>query len=270
MAIYFYAESAINDLILSNREYSSFIKVAQYCYVNGDIERAYNYIMKCHKDAIQCKAEHRISQIAGIPPEITNAYETHKDRLNRRLIWAAAGISLAFILLVLAVFQLRKSYLKIRATNQLKNTYLTEFLTMFAEHINALEKYRSNIRNVAKHKDFDILQKELRSDNFIDEEWDYLMDRFDKTFLGIYPNFVSELNDLLQPDKQIGQDLHKGKLTNELRVFALIRLGITEPPRIAKFLRLSASTVYNYRNKLRNSYIGRRGDFDSRLMRIGN
>ena len=68
------------------------------------------------------------------------------------------------------------------------------------------------------------------------------------------------------PDKRIGQNLKEGELSNELRVFALIRLGITEPTRISKYLRLSASTVYNYRNKLRNAAIGRRGDFDSRLL----
>lgn len=83
------------------------------------------------------------------------------------------------------------------------------------------------------------------------------------------PDFVSDLNSLLQPDKRIGQNLKGGELTNELRVFALIRLGITEPPRISKFLRLSASTVYNYRNKLRNAAIGKREDFEGRLKHIG-
>ena len=102
-----------------------------------------------------------------------------------------------------------------------------------------------------------------------EKEKDFLMKKFDKTFLGLFPNFISDLNALLQPDKHIGQDLKKGELTNELRIFALIRLGITKSQRISKFLRLSASTVYNYRTKLNNAAKGKREDFEHRLKHIG-
>ena len=269
-ATYFFIQSAKYDLLQPVKEYSSLIRISQYCYKQGDIKRAYEYIMRCDSDAIRCDAKHRINQIAGILPEIIYAYEKQNRYRSKQLTGAIIFLSLAFILLVAALSQLRRSYLRILETNQVKDAYLGEFLAMFADHINSLEKYRSNLRTVAKQKDFNAIQQELRSDRFIDQEWDYLMKKFDNTFLGLFPHFISDLNALLQPDKRIGQNLKEGELSNELRVFALIRLGITEPTRISKYLRLSASTVYNYRNKLRNAAIGRRGDFDSRLMRIGN
>ena len=87
-------------------------------------------------------------------------------------------------------------------------------------------------------------------------------------FLGLFPDFVEQFNALLEPDKRIGEDLPAGTLSNELRVFALIRLGVTESSAIASFLRKSLSTVYNYRVKARNAAIGDRDTFEARIMQI--
>ena len=158
---------------------------------------------------------------------------------------------------------------KLQESNRIKDTYLGEFLSMFSEHISSLEKYRSSLRVSAKQNDFDILLQELRSDRFIDAEREALYDKFDKTFLELFPDFVAQLNALLREDMQLGEGLSEGKLSNELRVFVLMRLGVTEPARISKFLRLSSTTVYNYRVKLRNAAACPREEFESRLMRIG-
>ena len=225
--------------------------------------------MRCHSDATLCDSKLRINQIAGILPEIINAYESQEQYRSRQLTLAVIGLSLAFILVAIVLLQLRKSYLHIRKANQIKDVYLGEFLSMFAQHINSLEKYRSNIRNISKQKDFDALQKELRSDKFIDGEWKVLMEKFDKTFLGLFPNFITDLNALLNQENQFNITTQKRGLTNELRIFALIRLGVTESARIAQFLRLSLPTVYNYRVKRRNCAICRRKDFEAKIMEIG-
>lgn len=268
-AMCYYAASARYDFYQPVREYQSLIRIAQYCYKHGDIERAYRYIMRCHSDATLCDSKLRINQIAGILPEIINAYESQEQYRSRQLTLAVIGLSLAFILVAIVLLQLRKSYLHIRKANQIKDVYLGEFLSMFAQHINSLEKYRSNIRNISKQKDFDALQKELRSDKFIDGEWKVLMEKFDKTFLGLFPNFITDLNALLNQENQFNITTQKRGLTNELRIFALIRLGVTESARIAQFLRLSLPTVYNYRVKRRNCAIGRRKDFEAKIMKIG-
>jgi len=90
----------------------------------------------------------------------------------------------------------------------------------------------------------------------------------DKTFLHIYPSFVEEFNSLLVDNEKIV--LKKGELLNtELRIFALIRLGIEDSSKIAKLLRYSVNTIYNYRAKVKNKAKGSREDFETLIMKIG-
>ena len=92
---------------------------------------------------------------------------------------------------------------------------------------------------------------------------------FDQAFLKLYPKFVEQFNGLLREDARI--ELKKGKLLNtELRIFALIRLGITQSSDIASMLRYSVNTIYNYRAQINNSAIGDRVDFEERIKEIGN
>ena len=92
---------------------------------------------------------------------------------------------------------------------------------------------------------------------------------FDQAFLKLYPKFVEQFNGLLREDARI--ELKKGKLLNtELRIFALIRLGITQSSDIASMLRYSVNTIYNYRAQIKNSAIGDRDDFEERIKEIGN
>ena len=73
---------------------------------------------------------------------------------------------------------------------------------------------------------------------------------FDNAFLQLYPRFVEEFNELLKPGSRI--ELKKGeRLNTELRIFALIRLGINDSSRIASLLRYSVNTIYNYRARIK-------------------
>ena len=159
--------------------------------------------------------------------------------------------------------------MKLKEANDIKESYLGRYLSMFSNHINSLERYRSSLRGVAKSMDLKEIQNALKSDEFIDAERETLFQEFDRSFLGIFPDFVPQLNALLEEDKRIGQNLPEGKLSNELRIFALIRLGVTESAKIAQFLKKSPSTVYNYRVKLRNAAICPHQEFEQRLMEIG-
>ena len=86
--------------------------------------------------------------------------------------------------------------------------------------------------------------------------------------LNLFPNFVADFNALLSPENAIIPGTGK-LLTPELRIFALIRLGITDSVKIAHFLQYSLSTIYNYRSKMRSKAIGDRNDFEERVGRIG-
>jgi predicted transcriptional regulator len=106
-------------------------------------------------------------------------------------------------------------------------------------------------------------------DDFIDNQRETLYAEFDHAFLGMFPDFVSQLNSMLKEDQRIGKKLQNGHLTNELRIFALIRLGVSESSQIASFLKKSPSTIYNYRVKLRNASIYPHDEFERHVMEIG-
>ncbi len=89
-------------------------------------------------------------------------------------------------------------------------------------------------------------------------------DHFDEAFLHIYPNFIKDFNCLLRPEEQF---IQKDKLNTELRIYALMKLGITDSQKVQEFLRCSSSTVYNYRTKMRNKAINR-DTFEQDVMRL--
>ncbi len=108
----------------------------------------------------------------------------------------------------------------------------------------------------------------LNSSTLHDRELKEFYHNFDATFLKLFPDFVDRFNELIEPDKRLVMP-SSDTLSTEMRVFALMRLGITESERIAIFLRRSTSTIYNYRVKMRNAAIGDRDEFEEKVMKIG-
>jgi DNA-binding NarL/FixJ family response regulator len=112
------------------------------------------------------------------------------------------------------------------------------------------------------------LFKSLKSSQFIKDELNLFHSNFDKTFLQIYPTFVEEFNALFPAHEQ-QVPKHGELLTTELRVYALIRLGINDSTKIADFLRYSITTVYTYRSKLKHKSLYPE-NFEQCIMKIGS
>ena len=114
-----------------------------------------------------------------------------------------------------------------------------------------------------------ISAKRLKSTNLIDEELETLYKHFDSIFLSLYPTFIEDFNALLNENEKVIPKA--GHLLNkELRIYALLRLGLTDNTKMASFLRCSMSTIYNYRTKMRNKSKVDREDFENQVMQIGN
>ena len=279
-----YAISANCDQLAPVKASRSLIRLSRILYERGDVERAYTYIVRAYEDATRSDARTALDEINQSQPGIIASYEKLEQRRQHQLKAFLAVTILILTALGFALLRLYRSHKRIgrmqrqilenverlKESNQIKDTYLGRYLSMFSEHIDALERYRSGLRVTAKSKDLDDILRVLKSDAYIDTERKTLYDEFDATFLGVFPDFVNQLNGLLREEARIGQDLPEGKLSNELRIFALIRLGVTESAQIARFLKKSPSTVYNYRVKLRNAAACDRDEFERRLMEIGN
>lgn len=152
--------------------------------------------------------------------------------------------------------------------NMIKEQYIAQFFSLCSTYINKIEDYRRSLYKIALNNQMDKLFKMLKSTTVIDDEFDELYQHFDSIFLSLYPTFIDDFNALLAKDEQIV--LKSGDLLNkELRIYALLRLGITDSAKIATFLRCSLSTVYNYRTKIRNKAAISREEFEDMVMNIG-
>ena len=148
------------------------------------------------------------------------------------------------------VEQLHQSNALLREREKLKEEYIARFLTLSSRFIDRGEVQRKALYRLYRDRKSEDLARELKSTHFGNENAQLFYENFDNAFLNIFPNFVDEVNQLLQEGGKI--EVKQGKrLTTESRVLALIRIGITDNQSIANILRASLTTVYTYRSKLK-------------------
>lgn len=291
------ARSARYDLMVPKYEYMSLIELAGMLYEDGDIEHAYTYIMRAVDDAVRANAQACKDNIFNIMPIIAGTYDAKMKTANHMMRVVLVIMAAMLLLLVTLAFQLTKDRRRMHAAERLtaeknaqlniingelrryndmlkesdgiKDSYLGIYLNMCSDYIDGLDRYRSDIRKIVKEGDEKDLLNALRSREFMDRQLEEFYSRFDATFLDLFPDFIDQLNELLEEDKQIALSAKDRTLTTELRVLALIRLGVNDSERIAHFLRRSVSTIYNYRVKMRNSAKIDRDKFEKELMKCG-
>jgi len=267
--------SAISDIQGSIKDNASLTNLAEILFEEGDIEKAHKYINFSLEDAKFYNSRLRFFNFALISPEISNAFETQIQNQSNKLKKQLIFIGSLSIILVLALVFIYNQYKKINASERnlktinlklkdlneellLKNTdlkriyeelaevdnikeqYIGTFLNLYSEYIDKLDVYRKMVRKLTiTNKTNDLLEL-TKSKQVIETELKLFYSNFDKSFLHIYPNFIESVNALLKPEEQIIID--EGQILNtELRVLALIRLGITNSAKISKILRYSVN-----------------------------
>lgn len=296
-ATLYFAKSAIFDLMTPVHEYKSLYELASKLYDAGDIKRAYRYISRSINDAITANALINIQSINRSLPIISRSYHTQMLHNRRQLSVLTGILGIMAVLLIGAVIvtlkeqrkarqagkrtseineelkainrKMEEYILLLKESNNIKEIYIGRYIDLCSEYIGRMERYRSMLNRTARTEGFDAVRNALKSSEFIDKELNEFYEQFDATFLQLFPDFIKDLNALLQPDKRIELKTRDGIMTTELRIFALIRLGITDSVKIAEFLRRSVSTVYNYRVKMRNAAFNSREDFEKQIMGIG-
>lgn len=295
--------SAISDIKSSVREYVSLRQLALMLYEEGDLDRAYKFMTIAVDDAAKCNARQRIIELNDTYPMINGIYvetvQKQKETLEKYIIIIAV---LALVLIVM-LFYMRKQMIRIKhnhkelsaayerqnklteelrqsnkklteanyaiaENSELKEVYIGRYMDQCLVYIEKLDAYRKSLNGLVKSGKSDELKHLLKSSSVIDEELKAFYCQFDKTFLSIFPSFVEDFNNLLLPEEAIIPK-KKGSLNTELRIYALIRLGITDSDKIAKFLRYSLTTIYNYRTKVRNKANGDRNALESEIFNIG-
>ena len=279
-----FLRSAMADTRASVKDNASLFSLAQILFQdNIDISRAFRYTQISLQDALDFNSKLRPWQIALSLPEIENAFlasqKRHTSTIRTLLIAIsilAAGLLVILVMVIRLNRKLRASHTQIiqmnsrireysdslaesneklqlaiaqlSEANTAKEEYIGLFLSMCSDYIDKLRKYVPRTEADAEVKAF--------------------YKAFDNAFLQLYPNFVSEFNALLRPEARI--ELKKDELLNtELRIFALIRLGITQSSHIASLLRYSVNTIYNYRAQIKNAALSSRDDFEEIVKTLG-
>lgn len=264
--------SAIADVRDGITDNASCWMLADYIYQNGNgnIARAYRYIQYALDNASIFNARLRYVQINRLSKIINQAREEEQQAEAHRLYLLLGCLSAllltAIVLSIIAFRQNRRLQLlnrqmvqtnqSLEQANRIKEHYISLYLETYAKCLHRMAKNAPKTRGCTP-------------DAFLDQEMPLFYQQFDSAFLTIFPNFVDEFNRLLRPENQIIPD-KKGTLNTELRIFALIRLGIDSSTRIAELLCYSANTIYNYRARVKNYAAGNRDDFEQAVKRINN
>jgi len=295
--------SAINDIQSATKDYISLRSLAFLLYKEGDIDRAYKYIKRSLEDALFCNARLRTYEISQMLPIIDQAYQHQSQARQRQLVISLISISLLSVFLLIAVLSVYRQMRKLSVArkdlsqankllndlnkelsetnkllkhsnetlseaNLIKEEYIGRYMDQCSAYIDKLDDYRRLLNKTATAGKIDDLIQTIKSKQFIEDELKEFYTNFDSTFLQLFPTFVEEFSALLVDNEEI--QLKSGELLNtELRIFALIRLGISDSVKISHFLRYSLSTIYNYRTKLRNKSAVPRDEFESYVMKIG-
>ena len=264
------ALSAIADIRSGTREYRSLNDLALILYEEGDIQRAHHYIFKSVEDANDSSSSFRIMEASKLLPIIESAYQHQKNKVSTLLRWLIVVAVLMLLILAIDIFflirknkqlhvmhnKLEDSNRQLTISNSIRREYIVRFINLCQSYLNSMENYRKSLNKTVARRNFDELYEAIKSTRYINEEIGSFYANFDEAFLKIYPTFVEEVNNMLRPEEQIVTPSND-KLTTELRILALLRLGINDSKDIATFLRCSNSTIYNYRTKMRNKAIDR-------------
>ncbi len=206
-------------------------------------------------------------QLAVIRNELKNAND-ELGQLNYQLSAKNHDLSEANQRLSDINEQLRQAIIHLNDSNRVKDEYIGKFLSVCSEYIDKLDNYRIKVnRKLKAGQQADVLRM-TSSEQLREDELAELFDHFDDIFLRLFPTFIDDFNALLRPGEEI-VPTEKNHLNTDLRIFALIRLGIEESSKIAEFLRYSPNSIYAYRTRIRNKAVGNRDEFEKLVKEIG-
>jgi len=293
---------------MATKETSAIRQLAELLFEQGDIQRAYSYATLALDDANFYNARQRKIEVGRILPIIeAGRFDIIKQQKDKLLIYAAI-ISILFILFMVSTLiilkqkkglnsarllilkqntdllesnrQLTEIQTKISKQNmdllqinerlkevhRIKDEYIGYFFSTNSAYLDKTEDFRKMVVRKIKNRQFDELI-ELTAVTDLRKEREEMFNLFDQIFMKLFPDFVTRYNQLFKAEEQVTIKTD-GMLTPEIRIFALIRLGITESERIANFLDFSLSTVKNYKTKAKNRSLVPNELFEHKIMEI--
>ncbi|MES2276695.1 MAG: DUF6377 domain-containing protein [Bacteroidota bacterium] len=280
-------KATISDIRSSTKETLALFWLAEILYKKGDIKNAYVALEHALADAEFYGARQRKIQIGSLLPIVASEKLTYIEREERRFIIFLSMITvLAALIIVVTILlfkqnkklkvkekiiddknvQLEKVNVKLLEGTKIKEDYIGYFFNVISGYILQLERIKRSVDTKLSIKKYDDIQLMANNIN-IKKERDTLFYTFDHVFIKIFPNFIEEFNALFNKEDQIWPKEHE-VLTTDLRIFALMRMGITDTETIAKILEYSEKTIYVYKMRIKAKALIHGDEFEHRIMAI--
>ncbi len=286
-AIELLAEASIFDIRTPTKETAAILNLANILFRQGDITRAYTYTKRALDNANFYGAMHRKIQVGSILPIIEEVKIKTVESQKKRLLTYSLVVTLLSVFIVFFVFiilrQLKKLKLadkeileanrallgsnhKLMEANKIKEEYIGYYFSINSNYLDKIEKLKSDLEKNLLSNKFDNVRYIVNNMD-LKKERIALYQGFDKVFLKLFPDFVKEFNSLFAEEDRI-QPSDNELLNTDLRLFALIRMGISENDKIARILEFSVNTVYTYKTRIRNKSVVPNEEFEKKIMEI--
>ena len=283
---YYLLLSAISDEQGAIRENNSLRTLAEILMARGENDIAYRYLYQSITEARFYGSRLRMMQVGRMAPQIMNLYDKERAQTQQNTYIYLGIISfISLILLGIMAYtlvllrkkkaasrqieamnktltahneQIQAVNSQMKEANRIKDEYIGRFLELSSNLIKQGEERSKQLNRLARDRKLEELYAELKSSMAINSGIRMFHQNFDEAFLNIYPAFISEVNKLLTPDNAfVISEGDSKRLTTELRILALIRLGISDNQEIADILRSSITTIYTYRSKLKSRAVNK-------------
>lgn len=284
--IIYLAKAAIADFRGAKKEAVALLYLAKDLYEDGDVIRASRYVNIALEDSRFFGSNFRLWQVSNFLPFIKAEHIGTIENQKRQLLNYALIVTMLTVLLGVSFFIIFKQIVKLRRSkkivektnnelavsneelllsNRIKEEYIGYYFETSSQIIEKLDKMKQLVTRRLKKKQYDELLLEVDNIN-IHKEKSNLYINFDKAFLKIFPEFVGSINNLLKEEEQITIK-DRQLLTTELRIIALMRLGIHDAEKLSHILDYSVNTIYAYKSKIKNK-AKRPGQFEEEVMLI--
>ena len=281
MTEYWFAQSSVHSMKEPNRVYLSLYQLALMLFEDNDLKRASQYTRIAMTDALECNYSPRIFNSAISQLAIVKAVDRANfiEKTGLSVIIAVFAVLLSVIAFLFArtyrqstrlheaSLQLETTNGQLEEANKIKEGYVARYVILSADYLGKIEVFRHKLRVAMKEGDTDAINRLLRDPRFYEEEYRNFYRVFDETFLGIFPDFVENVNSLLREDARFSLK-HGNELPTGLRILAAIKLGITDSGKIAEFLSCAPSSVYTHRCKIKKAALCPPEEFEDRVSGI--
>lgn len=272
-------ESAICDIKTSTKETTALRMLAEYLSKKGEVERPTRYIRESFDDATFYNARLRKLEAGAVLPLVEKNHYESLERQRNMLVLSIILIILVSVTAVAALFfflrqnrrlhearkEIERRNRQLTEANAIKAEYIGNSFYINSEFIEKMSQLYKMVDRMIVARQYEELRRSLK-ESTLDKERDMMYQSFDSTFLKIFPTFINDYNALFPESEQV---FPGNGLTPEMRIFALIRLGISDTDRIARFLDYSVHTINTYKTRVKNKSWVDNDRFEAEIMQTG-